>query len=212
MTNPTLTHIAVIADRSGSMWNLADDMNGGLKEFLREQDKLPGTLKVDVTTFDSVVETPYYDADVSQVKFPVIVPRGSTALYDAIGQTVVALGERLAARHEDERPGKVLVVVVTDGQENASQEYVGQQGADRIKELVERQQDEYQWGFVFLGANIDSFAVGGGLGFRTDSVLDYAATPEGTTSMLRSVSVAASAYRGGGEAAFTEQDRQAAQQ
>lgn len=203
MTNQDLTHIAVIADRSGSMFSIADDMNGGLKTFLQEQDALDGTLTIDITTFDSEVETPHQQADFDQIIWPVIDPRGMTALYDAIGITVDNLGKRLAAEKEEARPGKVLVVVVTDGAENSSREYT----ADQIKALVQRQQDEYQWGFVFLGANIDSFSVAGGLGFHASSTMDYLATAGGTASVMRSMTKAASAYRGGESLSFSDEDR-----
>lgn len=211
MTDSQYTHIAVVADRSGSMSSIEKDMNGGLQTFLAEQAKEPGTLVVDITTFDTQIETPFEDASVADIKFPVIVPRGGTALYDAIGQTVVRLGEKFAALEEDKRPGKVLVIVVTDGQENSSKEYRGKEGAEAIKALVERQQDEYQWGFVFLGANIDSFAVGGGLGFRADATMDFVASSAGVGGLTRSLSGYTSAYRGGEDAAFTEKDREDAQ-
>jgi uncharacterized protein YegL len=208
MTNQNLTHIAVIADRSGSMYSIADDMNNGLQAFLKEQADLPGDLTIDITTFDSVVETPYQDADFNQISFPIIYPRGSTSLLDAIGITVTSLGERLADKDEDDRPGKVLVVVVTDGAENTSKEYA----ADQIKAMVEHQQEEYDWGFVFLGANIDAFSVGGGLGFRADATMNYVANSSGTASMLRSVSNVAASYRGGEALAFTDEDRKDAVQ
>lgn len=203
MTNPNLTHIAVIADCSGSMRSIADDMNGALQAFLEEQAQQPGELTLDITTFDSLVNKPHQDAAPSEIVFPIIRPRGTTALYDAIGHTVDSLGTRLERRDEDARPGKVLVVVVTDGMENASTDYT----ADDVKTRVTRQQDEYDWGFVFLGANIDSFEVGGGLGFRADSTMNYAATASGTQSMMTSLTKSASAYRGGESLAFTDEDR-----
>ena len=108
MTDSQDTHIAVVADRSGSMASIVKDMNGGLKSFLDEQAKFPGTLTVDITTFDTVVEKPNSFAAVSDVKFPVIVPRGGTALYDALGSTVVSLGESLAKLPEERRPQMCL--------------------------------------------------------------------------------------------------------
>lgn len=208
MTDQNYTHIAVVADRSGSMRVIESDMNGGLKTFLEEQAKLPGTLAVDITIFDTEIETPYSDAAVADIQWPVIVPRGGTALYDALGSTVVRLGEKFDALPEERRPGRVLVIVVTDGQENSSKEFKGSVGAATIKEMIEKQQNEFQWGFVFLGANIDSFAVGGNLGFRPSSVMDFAPSGVGVRGMTRSLADYTTVYRGGGEAAFRDEDRE----
>lgn len=208
MTDQNYTHIAVVADRSGSMRVIEKDMNGGLRSFLEEQAALPGTLAVDITIFDTEIETPYSDAAVADIQWPVINPRGGTALYDALGQTVVRLGEKFAALEEDKRPGKVLVIVVTDGQENSSTEYRGSVGAATIKEMVERQQNEFHWNFVFLGANIDSFAVAGAFGIPSSHTMDFAASSVGVSGLTRSLADYTTAYRGGEDAQFTDEDRQ----
>lgn len=198
MVDSKYTHLAVIADRSGSMASIADDMNGGLKTFLEEQDALDGILLVDITIFDGSVDQIVTDGKVKDVTFPVIVPRGSTALNDAMGITINSLGERFAKMDEIARPGKVIVLVITDGYENSSREYTSQQ----IKELVTRQQDEWKWDFVFLGANIDSFAVGGGYGVRGGSTLNYTADAAGVASALRSASAYVTTSRLDGDATF----------
>jgi len=190
------------------MASIVKDMNGGLKSFLDEQAKFPGTLTVDITTFDTVVEKPNSFAAVSDVKFPVIVPRGGTALYDALGSTVVSLGESLAKLPEERRPAKVIVLVITDGQENSSQEYRGKEGADRVKALVETQRNDFQWEFIFLGANIDSFDVAGGLGFAKGATINYGANAGDVSNVLRSTSSYVNATRSGLAANFTEEDRE----
>jgi uncharacterized protein YegL len=206
MTNPDYTHIAVIADRSGSMFGISKDMNDGLRSFLEEQNLFPGKLLVDITTFDGQVEQVLTDGSVEDVAHPIINPRGSTALLDAIGVTVTSLGERLAKLDEDERPGKVIVMIVTDGQENSSQEYTN----TKIKELVTQQQDQYQWNFLFLGANIDSFAVAGAWGISKGSTINYTASTTGTQSVLRSASAYVGATRTGLDVSFTDEDRDGA--
>jgi len=203
MTDATYTHLAVVADRSGSMANIAKDMNGGLETFLTEQDALAGKLKVDIVTFDTTVETPVIDGTVSDVTFPVIVPRGGTALNDALGETIVKLGERFAALDEDSRPGKVLVLVITDGYENSSREF----SAEQVKELVTKQQDEWDWEFVFLGANIDAFAVGGGYGINAGGTLNYTASAAGVASALRSAGEYVTTSRLTGAGAFETSSR-----
>lgn len=202
MVNSSYTHLAVIADRSGSMFSIAEDMNGGLETFLKEQDALEGTLLVDITVFDGSVEQTVTDGKVEDIAFPIIVPRGSTALNDAMGITITSLGERFAKMDEDERPGKVIVLVITDGHENSSREYT----ASQVKDLVTRQQDEWNWEFVFLGANIDSFAVGGGYGVNAGSTLNYTADSAGVASALRSASAYVSTTRIAGNATFGEGD------
>lgn len=168
MTNPDYTHIAVVVDRSGSMSSIADDMVGGLNEFFVEQAALPGTCLVDYAQFDDRYELVFQDKPVALAKAE-LSPRGMTALLDAVGKTVTTLGTKLAGMKEDERPGKVIVVVVTDGYENSSREW----NAKSIKELVKKQEDEWQWDFVFLGANMDAVAVGQSFGFDPNKSLTY---------------------------------------
>lgn len=203
MTRSDYTHLAVVADRSGSMYSIVDDMNNGLESFLKEQDKLDGKLLVDIVTFDTHVTTEANDALVASVEFPIIKPRGSTALLDAIGTTVTSLGQKLEKLDEDERPGKVIVMVVTDGGENASREYTG----DQVKKLVEAQTNDYSWEFMFLGANIDSFAVAGDLGFARGGTINYTADSGGTQSVLRSAMAYVSNTRSGVAASFSDEDR-----
>lgn len=186
MTDNTYTHLALVLDRSGSMAYIAKDMNGGVETLLNEQAALPGKLRVDVTTFDTVVEKPYENAEPGEIKHPLISPRGSTALFDAVGSTVVSLGERLKALPEDERPGKVILVIVTDGQENASKDWK----KDALQKLVKQQQDEWGWEFIFLGANIDSASVGGSFGISKGQTLNY--VPNGAGAQFATAS--ASSY------------------
>jgi len=205
MTDEKYTHIAVIADRSGSMSTIAKDMNGGLEEFLKEQAEFDGTLLVDITTFDGSVETVAKGVKASEVSHPIIVPRGMTALNDAIGITVANLGERFAKLEESQRPGKVIVMVVTDGGENSSSEYT----TEKVKELVTRQQDEWKWEFLFLGANIDSFNVAGGYGILRGSTINYEASAAGANSVIATASAYVTRTRSGLEADFTEEERAA---
>jgi hypothetical protein len=189
------------------MAGIASDMNGGLQAFLEEQAEQPGTLAIDITTFDSTVETPVQDGAVTDIEWPVIVPRGSTALLDAIGVTVVSLGERLAKLPEERRPGKVVVMIVTDGQENSSREYTTAQ----VKKLVERQQNDYQWEFLFLGANIDSFAVAGGLGILRGSTIQYDATGDSANAVVAAASSYVTRSRSGLSTSFTDEERDSTQ-
>jgi uncharacterized protein YegL len=203
MVNQEYTHLAVIADRSGSMSSIKNDMNGGLETFLADQAKEPGTLKVDITVFDHEVQNLFEDVSVSEVEHPVIWPRGSTSLLDALGGTVERLGRKFAALDEDKRPGKVIVLVITDGGENSSTEYTN----DVVKTLVKNQTDEFKWEFIFLGANIDSFHVAGNLGFAKGSTINYTANAGGVDSVLRAASAYVTTTRSGLSTSFSEEDR-----
>lgn len=174
MTDSQYTHIALVVDRSGSMHGIHTDMNGAILKLLADQAKEPGYALVDITTFDDVIEFPHVNSRLDDVKGEVIVPRGSTALLDAVGKTIVNLGERFAAMEEDERPGTVIFVIVTDGMENASREWTREQ----IKALVELQTQNYGWTFMYLAAGVDAFATGSGMGFARGQTISVAGSSD----------------------------------
>lgn len=206
MTDSSLTLLALVVDRSGSMAHIARDMNGGIRQLLADQANQPGAVIVDITTFDTEVEHPYDWVRPDDVKSDIIVPRGGTALNDALGATIVRLGERLAAMDEEDRPGVVIVVVVTDGEENSSKEYSHQQ----VRELIDRQTVDYRWQFMFLAANIDAFATGRTYGFAKGSTMSYAATGAGAQSVIATASAGITRTRSGLSADFTDEEREAA--
>jgi hypothetical protein len=206
MTDSSLTHLAIVADRSGSMNGIHTDMNGAIRQLLAEQAKLPGAVIVDITTFDTTVEFPFVGVRPDDVKVDVIVPRGSTALNDALGMSIVRLGERLAALDEDDRPGKVIFVVVTDGMENASREYSDAQ----VKALVTEQTEKWGWEFLYLAANVDAFATGRGYGFGHAQTISFAADSDGTQSVVAAASGYVTRSRSGLVADFTDEEREAA--
>lgn len=193
MTDSNYTHLLLVADCSGSMSNIAGDMNGGIRSLLKEQAALDGKLLVDVWTFASTVGHGSKGVSPEEVTHPVIVPTGLTAMFDGIGTAVSDLGARFAALPEEERPGKVIVVVVTDGQENASQEW----DAVTVKALVKGQEETYSWDFIFLGANIDSATVGDKFGVSKSSTLNYVASAAGANYATSSMSSYIAARRGG---------------
>ncbi|MFF7880957.1 VWA domain-containing protein [Streptomyces sp. NPDC020794] len=169
MTNPNWRHIAVILDRSGSMQAVKSDTEGGLRAFLEAQHEAPGSTTVSLYQFDDQYQAVYENTPLARVPDFTLHPRGATALLDAVGRTITSLGEHLAAMPEDDRASEVIVVILTDGDENASVEYT----KTAVKELIARQQDEYGWQFVFLGADQDAFEAAGGIGIRAESTLSY---------------------------------------
>ena len=166
MPNENKIEIICIIDRSGSMQAIRDDAEGGFNRFIEDQKKEPGECQVTLTQFDDKYEILFEAKPIKDMSHYLLVPRGNTALLDAMGQTINAVGERLAKTSEAQRPGKIVVVVVTDGQENASKEF---RYAD-IKKLVTQQQETYKWQFVFQGANLDAFATSTLLGIPLRNV------------------------------------------
>lgn len=182
MTDPNYTALLLVIDRSGSMSSIRDDMVGGLTTMLAEQMAEPGLLTVDVVTFDDTIELQCSLADPKNVVIA-LEPRGSTALFDAVGQSVNAFGQVLAALPEHARPDTVQVIVVTDGHENASREY----RAETVRELVTRQKEEFSWDFVFLGANQDAVLSGESMGFDAGSSMTFNPGKDGVDSMNASM-------------------------
>lgn len=155
-----LTDITLVVDRSGSMQAIRDDAEGGVNAFLQEQAKQSGDALLTLVQFDTEYEFVHRAVPIKQVPSYTLTPRGNTALLDAVGRAVNETGERLAKMAEEDRPGLVVFVITTDGQENSSKEFTKAQ----VKELIEKQQSQYKWQFTFLGANQDAFAEAGGMG------------------------------------------------
>jgi hypothetical protein len=205
MTDPNYTALLLVIDRSGSMAVIRDDMVGGITTMLAEQATQPGKLTVDVVTFDTEIETQCSLADPRDVEV-VLGPRGATALFDAIGQSVTAFGRVLASMPESERPETVQVVVVTDGEENSSREF----GLDAVRTLVTQQKEQYSWDFMFLGANQDAVLSGERLGFDADSSMTYSAGADAVSSMSASMGRYVSDVRAKSKRGFDDAERLAA--
>ncbi len=130
-------------------------------------------------------------SEVAPLDATTYLPRGSTALLDAIGRTIDDLGRRLAATPEPERPAKVIVSILTDGYENASQKYTQADIAARIR----RQRDQYSWQFLFLGANQDAIATATKLSIAANDAATYQADAAGAKASFKSTSRKASSWR-----------------
>lgn len=200
MTKENLTSINVIIDRSGSMGGLATDTIGGFNTFIAEQKLIPGEVLFTLCTFsysNSIVHDAVPLTEVPDLDAKTYAPSGGTALLDAMGETMDRVGAKLAAMPEEERPSKVLFLIITDGQENSSVKY----SAEQIKGMVEHQKGAYNWEFVFMGANIDAITEGAALGISTQNTMNYDATSVGTKSLYRSISESTTSYRGSPTAA-----------
>jgi uncharacterized protein YegL len=164
-----LTDVTVVLDRSGSMAACKHDAEGGLNAFVAKQKQEPGQCTFTLVEFDNEYNTPYNAVPIDQVGKYTLVPRGSTALMDAVGKAINATGSRLAAMPEQARPGLVVFVIITDGEENASREF----NRTQIKQMIEHQQQTYSWKFTFLGANQDAFAEAASIGITMDAAVNY---------------------------------------
>ncbi len=202
------TDITIVLDRSGSMQSVASDTIGGFNTFLAAQRKAPGTASITLHQFDHEFETPIKAQDVQyapELNAVTFVPRGNTALLDAIGRAVVDTASRMEAASPDQRAEKVVVVIITDGHENASREYT----KAKVLEMISHQREKYSWEFVFLGANQDAIGTGSGLGISAANSMTYAANSVGTTKAFESTGLNLTAMRSGGAAsmAYSAKDR-----
>lgn len=165
-----LTDITMVIDRSRSMERIKSDAEGGINTFIEEQKKAEGNATLTLVQFDHEYEFVHNGIPVADVPLPFkLHPRGSTALRDAVGRAIGEAGKRLEALEESQRPGLVVFVIVSDGLENASREFSGQQ----IKEMIERQQSMYKWRFDYLGTNQDAVAAATDLGIKTSGAAGY---------------------------------------
>lgn len=179
-----LTEMVFVLDRSGSMSGLAADTIGGFNELIEKQKKIEGDAYVTTVLFDHEYEVLHDHValkDVAPLTDKEYFARGSTALLDAVGRTINAVGARLAATLEEERPAHVVFVITTDGMENASREYTAKQ----VREMVEHQQQKYSWQFVFLGANMDAVSEADELGISASHAANFAPSRRGVSMMYR---------------------------
>lgn len=188
MTDPTYTHLSFLLDASGSMQTIKSDVEGGFDAFVAEQRTQPGRCTVTLADFSGPgdYQVRYTGKDLAQVEPLCLQPRGTTALLDSIGRLVVETGQWLAALPEEQRPGLVIVGIMTDGHENASQEWT----RAGVRALVEEQEQRYGWVFHYLGANQDAIEEGAHLGVRADSSLTYDGAAAGAAMAAYSTNLA----------------------
>lgn len=193
--NNNLTKLVFILDKSGSMWPLTKETIGGYNALIADQKTKEGECEVTTVLFSSsrqklIDNLPI--AEVPEMTNRDYVANGMTALLDAVGMTIDEVGQELATREEKDRPGKVIVIINTDGEENASMEYT----ASRIREMIEHQQNKYNWVFMFLGANINAEKVGSSYGIKSGYSKTYTASAANTDALYCAMSKGVSNLRG----------------
>lgn len=206
--------INVVLDRSGSMDSVLEPTISGYNEFLNSQKGQAGEAKFTLAQFDDVYEIVYAGVsveDVPELDRKTFVPRNTTALNDAIGKTITETGNRLNAMRENERPEKVIFVIITDGGENASREYT----SDKVQDMITHQRNKYNWEFIFIGANQDAIATAKGFGIGAGNALNYTANAVGSTylyqdlgaKLTRSRRVGLSTLEASESLTFNDEDR-----
>lgn len=186
------THILYILDRSGSMGIVRNDVTQGFDSFVSEQKAQPGKCTFSLYQFDDVYEKFYDFADISQVGPLTFFPRGTTALLDAIGRAMAETGKSLREMPEHQRPGKVLVIIHTDGEENASRGYKKVE----IGEMIRHQEEKYQWKVMFIGTNFDVIGEATSIGVTAGYTLHYANNSRGISDAYCTISNTVSSLRG----------------
>ena len=177
-----LTEIIFILDRSGSMAHLEEATISGYNEFLHKQSLEPGEKLVTTVLFDDIYEVLYRGMPLEKAGMTrgQYFARGMTALYDAVGKTIIDTGARLSRMPESERPAKVIVAITTDGAENASREFT----QSSVRNMIEHQREKYNWEFVFFGANIDVEKTAVSMGVRREMAVQFCATECGVHEMM----------------------------
>ena len=173
--------IICILDRSGSMESIRDDAIGGFNTFIESQKSGDDPARVSLFLFDDRFETLFEDLPIEMVRpltRDTFVPRGSTALLDAVGRTVEAARSRIATLATEEHPEGVVVCVLTDGMENSSHRF----RYHDVANLVATCRDELGWEFVFLAANQDAIAEASKLSIHAADAARFDATPDGTVA------------------------------
>lgn len=184
-TSTTPDQIICIIDRSGSMISIKSDAEGGINQFLTEQKDVPGEANLTLVEFDFEHNKIHDQVNLKSVDKYILSPRGSTALLDAIGFT-------LNSQPEFPKGTKVIVVIVTDGEENSSQEYTHGQILNLITERREQ-----GWEFLFLAADQDAIQVGTSFGIASNKTANFSKSSVGARALCSNVSTYTTSYRTG---------------
>ena len=162
-----LLHICFVLDESGSMYNSVDDVIGGFQKLIDEQKgEKNGECIISLYRFSDTVKKDYIGKPVDEVSKLIYSPGGCTAMNDGVGTAIDEIGKWLSDMDESERPSKNMIVIMTDGQENASKEY----NFDTVKAKIKHQEEKYSWTFVYMGTNLQDLKDANRLGIKMRSV------------------------------------------
>ena len=190
--------IICILDRSGSMGKVVSDTIGGYNSFIERQRQESGKARVTTVLFDDKYEL-LHDAvnlkDVPELTSGQYYARGTTALLDAVGRTLTETAGKMEKEGVCPAKRRVLVLIMTDGLENASREYT----KSTVKAMIEKATVDYKWNFIFMGANIDSVSEAASIGINADHAADFSHDGAGVQKTFARMNAAASAMRKSGD-------------
>ena len=204
------THISVILDRTGSMESIRDDVIGGFNAFLKEQKEGKDKTTLTLVQFDT--QNPYEIihwlkpiSEVTELNKSTYVPRAATPLLDALGRGINDLEKCIDDLKKSDKPGKVVVVVITDGQENSSVEFK----KDQIVKMIKERQEKDNWQFVFLSADLEAIKDAGAMGIRARASMSFDKDNKGVSDAFASLSKRIMDYRTeiSNSVEFEEEDR-----
>lgn len=190
------TEIVFVLDESGSMHSRVREAVDGFNEFISEQKDVPGEANLTLITFNDIPEVVLDRKPIGEINTigeQDYNPSGCTALYDGMGLAFSGL-EKLG-----DVPENVVIVVLTDGLENASSDYT----LEEIKEKV-KEKKKLGWDILFLSCDIDSFGDAQNIGIAQGQSMSFSEAAGGTQYAMRSVSEAVTRARTGQKATDDE--------
>lgn len=164
-----LSLVAFVLDASGSMCGREGDVIGSVKSAIKEHSEAAGDTIISVYQFATTIKKSIALKNAREINDFKYTCSGGTALYDAIGTVINEIGSYLSSLNEEDRPGTVEIMIITDGRENSSKEY----SVSTIKKMVEHQTSKYSWLFTYLGSNQDAILAGSKFGINADFCATY---------------------------------------
>ena len=192
-----ITELIFVIDKSGSMSGLEADTIGGFNSMLEKQRSETGVCHISTVFFSEKSQVIHDRQNIEKVE-PLTrknyVPGGCTALLDTLGDVINHTVNVQKVLAEDEKAGNVVFVIITDGEENASQRF----SSEKIKKMISFEKEKYGWEFIFLGANIDAIKTAQTYGISEDRASNFICDSMGVNLNFSCVSQAVSEVRGKG--------------
>jgi len=177
------TDITIILDRSGSMDLIKSATIEGFNTFLQAHKSEETNVKVSLVKFDHEYDLAYEEKKIKKKYYlneTNYIPRGSTALFDAIGKTIEGVDQRIK-KHKVEP--QVIIAIITDGYENDSKYY----NQNEINKIIKKRINKQNWNFIYLGANQDAIFEGKRLGISSDYSHNFKASKVGVKAAFNTV-------------------------